>query len=232
MLASRIILSVALLLALPCAVSAQEITGSGDQLVSANTRVRTLPTEADIAKAKADTATAVAKPAVSQDMMIARLNAAAPASDRATPVAYAQPQPEEGKRQIHGGAGVSIGTGGYRSGYVYSLIPIGDTGTLGIAVSETNFGKNYVPYGYGYGAYYPGSDYRPYGYGYGARGGRSQSLAVSYTDDETRENGPSTPEGCAPGFRDGDRYVEPLWVTQLHGQRTCTSAGITIGNRP
>ncbi len=222
MSASRIVLSLALLLALPCAAVAQEVTGSGDELVSANTRVRTLPTEADIAKAKADAAAAAAKPAVSQDMMIARLNAAAPVSDRAVPASYAAPQPDEsGKRQIHGGAGVSIGTGGYRSGYVYSLIPIGDTGTLGIAYSQTDFGKNRVPYGYGYGAYYPGYDYRPYGYGYGARGGRSQSLAISYTDDETREGGPSTPDGCAPGFRDGDRYLEPLWVTHLHGERTC-----------
>ena len=222
MVSSRIVLSAVLLLAAPCAALAQ------DEVVASNARTKTLPTEADIAKAKADAATAPGKPVVSQDMMIARLNAAAPVSDRAAPVAYAEPRPEEGKRQIHGGAGVSIGTGGYRSGYVYSLIPVGDNGTLGIAVSETNFGKNYVPYGYGYGygAYYPGYDYRPYGYGYGARGGRSQSLAISYTQDETRDNGPTTPEGCAPGFRDGDRYIEPLWVTRLNGERTCTFTGV------
>ncbi len=214
MLASRIVLSLALLLAVPCVATAD------DEVVASNARAKTLPTEADIAKAKADAAAAAAKPAVSQDLMIARLNQAAPASDRA-PAAYAEaaPQPDT-RRQIHGGAGVSIGTGGYRSGYVYSLIPVGETGTLGIAVSQTDFGKTYVPYGYGYGYGYPG--YGRYGY---ARGGRMQSLALSYSQDETSEtHDPSTPEGCAPGFRDGDRYLEPLWVTRLHNDQSCAAS--------
>lgn len=222
MSASRIVLSVALFLAVPCAAMAQ------DEVVASNARAKTLPSEADIAKAKADTAAVATKPAVTKDLMIARLNAAAPAADRA-PVAYTdQTGPSDaGKRQIHGGAGVSVGTGGYRSGYVYSLIPVGDNGTLGIAVSQTDYGKNRVPYGYGYGyGYpdygYPDYGYSPYGYGYGARGGRSQSLAVSYSHDETRDRGSSTPDGCAPGFRDGDRYVEPLWVTRQHNDQTCT----------
>ncbi|WP_443749905.1 hypothetical protein [Asticcacaulis solisilvae] len=218
MFASRIVLSVALLLAVPCLAMAQ------DEVVSSAARAKTLPSDADIAKAKADAdaAAAAAKPAVSQDMMIARLNQAAPVSDRA-PAAYAEaaPQPDT-KRQIHGGAGVSVGTGGYRSGYVYSLIPVGETGTLGIAVSQTDFGKNRVPYGYGYGYAYPGYGYGPYGY---ARGGRSQSLAISYSQDQLSEtHDPSTPEGCAPGFRDGDRYMEPLWVTRLHDDRSCATS--------
>jgi len=223
---SRIVLSVALLLAAPCTTMAQDAAGSGDEVVSSNARAKTLPSEADIAKAKSSTANA-AKPSVSQDMMIARLNQAAPVADRA-PAAYADagPQPEE-KRQVHGGAGVSVGTGGYRSGYVYSLIPVGDTGTLGIAVSQTDYGKNYVPYGYGYGYGYPGYGYSGYGYApYGyARGGRSQSLAVSYSQDLTRQdNDASAPEGCAPGFRDGDQYIEAPWVTRLHRDRPCTAS--------
>jgi len=220
MIASRIVLSLALLLAMPCVAMAE------DEVVASNARPKTLPTEADIAKAKAD-ADKTPKPAVTKDMMIARLNRAAPASDRAQ-AAYIDAGPSQGdggKRQIHCGAGVSVGTGGYSSGYVYSLIPVGDNGTLGIAVSQTDFGKNRVPY-YGYGYGYPDYGYSPYGYGrgYGARGGRSQSLAVSYSHDETRDGGPSTPDGCAPGFRDGDRYVEPLWVTRLdHDQdHSCT----------
>ncbi len=223
MSASPIVLSLALLLAVPCAAMAQ------DEVVASNARSKTLPSEADIAKAKADAAK-TAKPVVTKDMMIARLNEATPASDRA-PVAYvdAGPSQEEGgKRQIHGGGGVSVGTGGYRSGYVYSLIPVGDNGTLGIAVSQTDYGKNRVPY-YGYGYGYPDYGYSPYSYspygygrGYGARGGRSQSLAVSYSHDETRESSSSTPDGCAPGFRDGDRYVEPLWVTRQHNDQSCT----------
>jgi len=219
MSASRIVLSVVLLLAAPCAAFAQDTSGS--EVVASNTRAKVLPSEADIAKAKTDAAAAAARPTVSQDLMIARLNQAAPVADRAQ-AAYAEaaPQPEP-KRQIHGGAGVSIGTGGYRSGYVYSLIPVGETGTLGIAVSQTDFGKNYAPYGYGYGYGYGYSGYGPYGYG--ARGGRSQSLAVSYSNDRMDDDAPSTPEGCAPGFRDGDRYLEPLWVTRLHRDRPCTA---------
>jgi len=213
MLASRIVLSVVLLLAVPCSALAE------DEVVASNARAKTLPTEAEIAKAKADN-TAAARPGVSQDMMIARLNAAAPVADRAAPAAYAAQQPEpESKRQIHGGAGFSVGTGGYRSGYVYSLIPVGDTGTLGIAVSDTDYGKNYVPYGYGYGAYYPGYDYRPYGYGYGVRGGRSQSLAISYSHDETHERGRDTPDGCRQDFRDNARYAGAQ--RQSYGDRPC-----------
>jgi hypothetical protein len=33
-----------------------------------------------------------------------------------------------------------------------------------------------------------------------------------------------TPEGCAPGFRDGDRYVEPVWVTEMRGDKGCAAA--------
>jgi hypothetical protein len=33
-----------------------------------------------------------------------------------------------------------------------------------------------------------------------------------------------TPDGCAPGFRDGERYVEPVWVTQMRGDKSCAAA--------
>ncbi|MGH1559460.1 hypothetical protein ACRAWD_20760 [Caulobacter segnis] len=37
--------------------------------------------------------------------------------------------------------------------------------------------------------------------------------------------GDSTPDGCAPGFRDGGRYVEPLWVEGLRdGAHPCSAA--------
>jgi hypothetical protein len=63
--------------------------------------------------------------------------------------------PQEEPRRIHGEVGASIGTGGYRSGYAMSTIPVGKTGTLAIAVSETRFGRNggpgwsggFAPYG-------------------------------------------------------------------------------------
>lgn len=70
-------------------------------------------------------------------------------------------------RQVHGVVDVAVGSHGYRSVYVRSDLPVGQTGTLSIAVGETR--------GRGYGAY-------GYGYGYGGPGlggfGRGQSLAV------------------------------------------------------
>jgi hypothetical protein len=122
---------------------------------------------------------------------------------------------------IHGSVGVSIGTGGYRSAYVSAIMPVGNDGLLGIAVKQTDYGKNggfydYGDYGYGYG----------YGRGYGRHGlmprvGKQTSVAVAL-DMGDGESSPDVPAGCAPGFRDGDgRYVEPVWVTKLHGNRSC-----------
>ena len=135
--------------------------------------------------------------------------------------------PDSGRRPIHGVAGVSIGTGGYSSAYVAPDIPVGDRGTLGVAVSQTDYGNNPVyygrDYGYGYGRGYG------YGYGYGrggwARGGKSQSIALSLDMTGDRNGGPDTPEGCAPGFRDNGRYVEPVWVTRMRapGVSECTA---------
>ncbi|MEI9905707.1 MAG: hypothetical protein WDN06_18565 [Asticcacaulis sp.] len=39
---------------------------------------------------------------------------------------------------VHGSAGVSVGTGGYRSAYVSAVMPVGDNGMLGIAYSQTD----------------------------------------------------------------------------------------------
>lgn len=101
--------------------------------------------------------------------------------------------PGEGRRQVHGEVAIAVGTGGYRSAYAMSLIPIGETGTLAIAVSEsrnTRFG------GYGYGGYG----------GYGA--GDRQSIGLSYsssgatTDPESAcvgRRGPSWHDGRGRG---------------------------------
>jgi hypothetical protein len=85
--------------------------------------------------------------------------------------------------------------------------------------------------GYGYGGYgYGGYGYGGYGYGYGdgygygRRGGTSQSLALSLDVRGGGGRKSDTPEGCAPGFRDGDRYVEPVWVTEMRGDRSCAAA--------
>lgn len=140
------------------------------------------------------------------------------------PAGLSEDRDADGKRKVHGSMGVSVGTGGYRSAYASALIPVGETTTVGIAVSKTDFGKHggyYADPYYG-GGYYGGG----YGYGYGrARGGSQQSLALSVMSGGPGR-GDLTPEGCAPGFRDGGRYVEPLWVEGLRdGAHPCSAAG-------
>ncbi|WAC48434.1 hypothetical protein OVA03_00430 [Asticcacaulis sp. SL142] len=162
------------------------------------------------------------------------------------------------KRRIQTEVSVSVGTGGYRSGYIASLIPVGEHGTLGIAIGKTDYGRNsvygygYDPYGYGYGGYspfgYDGYGYDPLGYGYGGfdpigyggyghagyrggryghpygyarRGGETQSLAISYSYDARKSNRSRAEDACDTGFYDGDRLMEPLWVSRVRAPRTC-----------
>lgn len=128
------------------------------------------------------------------------------------------------KRKVHGSVEVGVGTGGYRHMSATALFPVGETGTLGVAVSQTEFGKNgrwgygYDDFGYG-GPGYGGLGYGGYGYGPYARGGKSQSVAVSL---DMSGRGASA-ERCVDGLRaDDGRYVEPLWATQMRGsQRPC-----------
>jgi hypothetical protein len=142
------------------------------------------------------------------------------------PAGLSEDRDEDGKRKIHGSMGVSVGTGGYRSAYASALIPVGENTTVGIAVSKTDFGKRggfYAdPY---YGDGYYGGGYGGYGYGRGyGRGGSQQSVALSVMSG-VGGRGADTPEGCAPGFRDGGRYVEPLWVEGLRdGAHPCSAA--------
>ena len=91
--------------------------------------------------------------------------------------------------QIHGEAGITIGSGGYRSVYGVAVMPLGDSATLGVAASDTSFGKTRW-----------------------SRGGRSQSLALSLAAGDLRTA--NAPDGCL--LVDG-RYVEPLWATRLRG---------------
>ena len=60
--------------------------------------------------------------------------------------------PQDEPRKIHGEVGATVGTGGYRSGYVSAVIPVGKTATVAVAVSETKFGRHGGP-GAGYGGY-------------------------------------------------------------------------------
>lgn len=61
----------------------------------------------------------------------------------------------QGERRIRGEVSVGVGTGGYRSGSVSAVIPLGETGTLGLSLSRTENGFGYLGdgrpgYGYGY----------------------------------------------------------------------------------
>jgi hypothetical protein len=136
---------------------------------------------------------------------------------------------EDGKRKVHGSMGVSVGTGGYRSAYASALFPVGENTTVGVAVSKTDFGKHGGGW-YGGDSYYGGGNGGGYGYGPGygygrARGGERQSVALSVMSSGLGGRVDDAPEGCAPGFRDGGRYVEPLWVDGMRdGAHPCTAA--------
>ncbi|MDC7682503.1 hypothetical protein PQU92_04400 [Asticcacaulis sp. BYS171W] len=202
-----------------------------DEAVVTATRTR-LPTEAEIAAAKADATTTP----ISLETRILDQVEALPVIER----------------RIRTEMGVSIGTSGYRSGYVATEIPIGETGTLGIAIGQTDFGRNgvlvyddydygYGGYGYGYGydsygapydggygrygaSYGPGYAYGP-GYGYGRprlmRGGKTQSIAISLDFSGDKTNSRSRKD--CEGFYDGSRYIEPLWATQMRGPGKCAT---------
>ena len=93
--------------------------------------------------------------------------------------------------QIHGEAGVTIGSGGYRSVYVATVMPVGDGATLGVAASDTHFGNTNRGW---------------------VRGGNRQSLGLSLDAGDPHAAGP--PDGC---LQVGGRFVEPLWAAQLRG---------------
>ena len=90
-------------------------------------------------------------------------------------------------RKVHGEVGVAVGSGGYRSGYVVSVMPVGKTGTLSLAVSDTQYGKN--------GGFYGGPGYGYGGYGYGGPrgfspfGGERRSVGMSLALGEAANQG-------------------------------------------
>jgi hypothetical protein len=115
-------------------------------------------------------------------------------------------------RQIHGEAGLSFGNHGYREGYVYADIPIGQNSDLGVGVDDGQFK---------------------------ARNGRTvenKSLFLSLSIGTGDKRGPG---GCraAPMAMDG-RYLEPMWIAQAHGealardQADCEAARANDANAP
>ncbi len=53
-------------------------------------------------------------------------------------------------RQMHGEVGVAVGTGGYRSAYITSVMPLGDKGTLALSFSQDKNARGYYRGAYGY----------------------------------------------------------------------------------
>jgi len=88
---------------------------------------------------------------------------------------------EDGLRGIHGEVSVSVGTGGYRSGYLALDVPIGERGNLALSYGQTDHGDS----GYGYGYGYPDQDHAP------------------MTFDAWSDSGSRDLTSCSPGFRDG-----------------------------
>jgi len=195
---------------------------TGDDEVIATAQAK--PTAEALAAAQAapasKTESAPARPLTTQEQIAAFIAASpAPRYDDGPRGLLPADRDEDGKHQVHGSMGVSVGTGGYRSAYASALFPVGENTTVGVAVSKTDFGKH----GGFYADPYYGDGYGGYGYGR-VRGGSRQSLALS-----VMSGGPGriddTPDGCAPGFRDGGRYVEPLWVEGLRdGAHPCAAA--------
>lgn len=187
-----------LVLAMAAATAQAQTTAADDEMVVSGPAAAPPPSAASPARTAA---TGTAKPLTTDEQIKAWVNDA-PKLDRA-PVTDADAS--LAPRQVHGSAGVSVGSGGYSSEYVASEIPLGKTGTLGIAVSQTDYGNGLSRHGRGY--------------GYGWPRGRSQSVAVSLDMSNAQNN---VPADC-PGFRDGDRYIEPVWMMRLHPEMSCST---------
>lgn len=59
----------------------------------------------------------------------------------------------DGKRRIHGAISLGVGTGGYRSGSVSAVFPVGETGVVALSYGQTKNGHVYGRFGdprYGY----------------------------------------------------------------------------------
>ncbi len=166
---------------------------ASDEMVVATPHPAAVPTATAAAKTTTDS-----KPLTTDEQVKAWI-ADAPKLDREPLTNQAD---ATAPRQVHGSAGVSVGSNGYSSAYVSSLIPIGKDSTLGIAVEQANWGGTTVDHGR-----------------YRLPKGRSQSVAVSLQVGNGNE---TVPNGC-PGFMDGGRYVEPVWWSRLHPDQTCTT---------
>ena len=122
----------------------------------------------------------------------------------------------EEPRKVHGVVDVAVGTHGYRSAYVRSDFPVGKTGTLSIAVEDSQFkGRGY---GYGYGGYG----------GYGDQTYRNQNVALGLAFGGAAQNGdPRCRDSVSPRHR-----IDPMLMGSGPGDRPYDCAGQPAPERP
>ena len=95
-------------------------------------------------------------------------------------------------RRIHGTVDVAVGSGGYRSAFVRSDLPVGKTGTVSIAVGESHF---------------DGARGRfPPGYGAGGRQTLGLDLALGDAALDPRDPRCRRPREDGPDLRDDPRF--------------------------
>ena len=100
---------------------------------------------------------------------------------------------DAGPRKMHGQFSVGMGTGGYQDYSAAVSLPLGETGTLNLMVSQT---RN-SPWGYGYGY---GS---PWGYPYGAYG-RPFGMVEPFGYESGYRNRTYAPFRTRPDLRNED----------------------------
>jgi len=126
----------------------------------------------------------------------------------------------EEPRKVHGVVDVAVGSHGYRSAYVRSDFPVGKTGTLSIAVEDSQFKGRGYGYGYGYGGY---------GYGgYGDQTYRNQNVALGLAFGGAAQNGD-------PRCRDSGisrHRIDPMLMGSGPGDRPYDCAGQPAPERP
>jgi hypothetical protein len=128
---------------LPALALLAAIAGAGSALAAESEVVATAPATGAPANAPdvAPTASATgAAPSVA-DQIDAYLKTSPAAKLPSEGAAGVTPGDEP--RKVHGMVDVSVGTGGYRSAYVRTDIPIGKNGTASIAFGETQFGNRF-----------------------------------------------------------------------------------------
>lgn len=125
------------------------------------------PSEIDLAAAEpaAPAANAPQRETLDTAEQIKRWLAESPAATTTPDEAYGDGVRLPRERKIHGEVGVAVGTGGYRSGYITSVMPLGENGALALTFGQEKngyrqyWGGGRPPFGGPYDYGYPGFPY-------------------------------------------------------------------------